>query len=145
MKKILVAALAVLFGIPILVFVLIQLVPYGRNHNNPPVVAEPQWDSPQTRQLVKDHCFQCHSNETSWPWYTNIAPGSWLIARDVEEGRAQFNFSDWNNHPAELDELIENIQSGEMPPVQYWIFHPESRLTEQQKQDLIHGLEASIQ
>ena len=54
----------------------IQLLPYGRDHTNPPVVAEPLWDSPQTRALAKRACFDCHSNETIWPWYTNVAPVS---------------------------------------------------------------------
>jgi hypothetical protein len=76
------------------------------------------------------HDFQCHSNETEWPWYSNIAPASWLIAFDVIEGRQTFNFSDWGNNPGELDELIENIQSGEMPPIQYWVAHPNARLTD---------------
>lgn len=126
------------------VFVLIQLVPFGRSHTNPSVVQEPQWDSPATRQLAKEHCFQCHSNETEWPWYSNIAPASWLIAFDVIEGRQKFNFSDWGNNPGELDELTEAIQSGEMPPIQYWAAHPNSRLTDAQKQTFITGLQATL-
>ena len=62
-------------------FLLIQLVPFGRDHTNPPVVQEPKWDSPATRELAKRACFDCHSNETVWPWYSNIAPVSWLVAR----------------------------------------------------------------
>jgi hypothetical protein len=134
----------VLIVVGLVVFGLLQLVPFGRDHTNPPVVSEPNWDSPQTRQMAKEHCFQCHSNETEWPWYSNIAPASWLIYNDVAEGRAQFNFSDWNKHPAELDELVEQIQYGTMPPVQYWMFHPSSRLTETQKQAFIQGLEATL-
>ena len=84
--------------------------------------------------MVKQHCFQCHSNETNWYWYTNIAPGSWLIANDVIEGRQAFNFSDWKNNPGELDKMIEAVQEGEMPPIQYWIFHPQERMNAQQKQ-----------
>jgi mono/diheme cytochrome c family protein len=126
------------------VFVLIQLVPFGRNHTNPPIVQEPQWDNPTTRQLAKEHCFQCHSNETEWPWYSNIAPASWLIYNDVAEGRHKFNFSDWGNNPGELDELTEVIQSGEMPPIQYWVAHPDSRLTDAQKQTFITGLQATL-
>lgn len=128
----------------VVIFVLIQLIPFGRNHTNPAVVSEPNWSSPQARALAKEHCFQCHSNETEWPWYSNIAPGSWLIAMDVIEGRRQFNFSDWKNNPGELDEMVEVIQSGEMPPVQYWIFHPNSRMNDQQKQELIQALESSV-
>jgi mono/diheme cytochrome c family protein len=123
---------------------LIQLIPFGHNRTNPPVVSEPNWSSPEARALVKEHCFQCHSNETNWTWYANIAPGSWLITYDVIAGRNQFNFSDWNNNPGELDELVGAIQEGEMPPIQYWLFHPNSKMNTQQKQDLINALESSI-
>jgi mono/diheme cytochrome c family protein len=134
----------ILLGSAVLIFLLIQLVPFGRNHTNPPMVSEPQWSSPEARALVKQNCFQCHSNETSWTWYSNIAPASWLIAYDVIDGREQFNFSDWNNNPGELDEMVEAVQEGEMPPIQYRLFHPESKLNAQQKQDLINALESSI-
>ena len=136
--------LSVLIGIGILGFALIQLVPFGHEHTNPPTISEPQWSSPEARALVKENCFQCHSNETNWTWYSNIAPASWLIQFDVNEGRSKFNFSDWNNNPMELDELTEAVQEGEMPPVQYWIFHPGARLNDQQKQELINALESSI-
>ena len=123
---------------------LIQLIPFGHNHVNPAVVSEPQWSSPEARALVKEHCFQCHSNETEWPWYSGIAPASWLIQMDVIEGRGKFNFSQWNTSPGELREITEVIQSGKMPPIQYWAFHPNSRLNSQQKQDLINALTTSI-
>jgi len=128
----------------IVLFLLIQLIPFGHNRTNPAVVSEPNWTSPEARALAKQHCFQCHSNDTNWTWYANIAPGSWLIAYDVIAGRNKFNFSDWNNNPGELDEMIGTIQEGEMPPVQYWIFHPSSRLNAQQKQDLIDALNSSL-
>jgi hypothetical protein len=130
--------------IGLVLLVLIQFVPFGKTYTNPPTVSEPNWNSPQTRQMAKEHCFQCHSNETVWPWYSKIAPASWLIAADVIGGRGKFNFSDWKNNPDELGEMIEVINSGEMPPIQYWIFHPNSRLSDQQKQDFIAGLEATI-
>jgi mono/diheme cytochrome c family protein len=123
---------------------LIQLLPIGKNHTNPPVVSEPNWNSPATRQMAKEYCFQCHSNETEWPWYSNIAPASWLVYADVVNGRRQFNFSDWQNNPGELDELVGEIQEGGMPPIQYTIFHPSSRLNDQQKQELIQGLQATL-
>ena len=75
-----------LIGIPV-VLVLIQFVPYGRSHTNPPVTGEPKWSSARVRQLTKDACFDCHSNETTWPWYSNVAPVSWLVQRDVDSGR----------------------------------------------------------
>ena len=64
-------------------FLIIQVVPYGRNHTNPPVEQEPAWDSPQTRSLAERACFVCHSNETTLPWYRNVAPVSWLVLHDV--------------------------------------------------------------
>lgn len=78
----------------VVVFALIQLVPYGRDHDNPPVTQAPEWDSVRTEQLAVDACYDCHSNETEWPWYTNIAPMSWLIQRDVDGGREELNFSE---------------------------------------------------
>ena len=115
----------------VLLAVLIQLIPYGHDHSNPPVMEEPTWDSPQTRAIVKRACFDCHSNETVWPWYSNIAPASWLVYRDVSEGREHLNFSEWDLHPSVPEgggegeehqhgpEVIrEVLETGEMPPVQ---------------------------
>lgn len=136
--------LLMLVGAGLAVFVLIQLVPFGRDHTNPPTVSEPNWSSPEARALVKQNCFQCHSNETEWPWYANVAPASWLVQFDVNNGRRRFNFSDWNKNPERLDEMIETIQEGEMPPLQYTLFHPEARLNAQQRQELIKALESSI-
>jgi len=140
MKKILLYVL----GVGVILLGLIQLVPFGHDHTNPPTVSEPNWNSPEIRQMVKEHCFQCHSNETQWPWYSNIAPASWLISYDVVEGRSKFNFSDWSANPGELDEMVSTINEGEMPPIQYWLIHPNSKLNDQQKQALIKGLEASL-
>ena len=64
--------------IALILFGAIQLVPYGHNRSNPPVTGEPAWDSPQTRAYAKQACFDCHSNETIWPWYSYVAPASWL-------------------------------------------------------------------
>src|SRR3954449_12180710 len=98
--------------------VVIQLIPYGHSHANPPVLKEPKWDSPQTRALAQRACFDCHSNETTWPWYTHIAPVSWLIARDVIEGRQHLNFSTWGQptgrrgEGANVRELVRSVQNG---------------------------------
>lgn len=126
-------------------FLLIQLVPYGRHHDNPPVVREPNWDSTQTRDLAQRACFDCHSNETVWPWYSNVAPVSWLVQHDVEEGRQTVNFSTWGRggEGEESGELVEVIAEGEMPPSYYLITHPEARLTSAEKQALMQGLRAS--
>lgn len=126
------------------VFGLIQLVPFGRAHTNPPVVQEPAWDSPQTRALAQRACFDCHSNETVWPWYSNIAPVSWLVARDVIEGRDQMNFSDWGRTSQRATKVIRQIEEGEMPPAFYLPLHPAARLTADEKAQLIEGLRRSL-
>lgn len=131
-------------GVGILGLLLIQLIPFGHNHINPPTVSEPNWSSPEARTLAKEHCFQCHSNETHWTWYSNIAPASWLVTEDVIAARRRFNFSDWNQNPGELDEMVLEIQDGGMPPIQYWLFHPSSIMNKQQKRDLINALESSL-
>lgn len=130
--------LAVAVGILAVTFVLIQLVPVEKT--NPPVVSEPAWDSPETRALVKATCFDCHSNETVWPWYARVAPSSWLVARDVKEGRSELNFSEWTGQQEELDEMVEVVREGEMPPWYYAIMHQEAQLSDAEKQALIDGL-----
>src|SRR5512134_2904759 len=91
-------------GVIMLIAVGLQLVPYGRNHTNPPVQSAPQWDSPHTREWFARACADCHSNETVWPWYSNIAPISWLVQRDVDEGRRALNYSEWNRGQKEARE-----------------------------------------
>jgi len=138
MKKIL--SFIVIGGL--VLFGLIQLIPIDRS--NPASTLEPNWSSPESRAIVKEHCFDCHSNETTWPWYSYIAPTSWLIKFDVTEGRHKFNFSEWDKRPGELGEMVENVQRGSMPPLQYTLFHPNSRLNDQQKQQLIDALNTSL-
>jgi hypothetical protein len=141
MKRILLIGLGILVG----GFLLIQLVPYGRNHTNPPVVHEPNWDSPETRELAKRACFDCHSNETVWPWYSNVAPVSWLVYHDTMEGREYLNFSEWGKglEGEKGEEMVEQIKEGEMPMPIYLPTHSEARLTPAEKSTLISGLLAT--
>ncbi len=126
-------------GIPAL-FILIQLVPYGRSHSNPVVTRAVRWDSPRTEQLASQACGDCHSNLTKWPWYTNVAPVSWLVQRDVDEGRSNLNFSEWNQAQPDISDLVDQVQSGEMPPLQYKLIHGGSRLSDAEKRELVNGL-----
>ncbi len=125
-------------------FLLIQLIPYGHNHTNPPVVQEPQWDSPQTRDLAVRACFDCHSNQSVWPVYSNIAPISWLVQHDVEEGRQRLNFSEWNRPQREARNAGREVQRGDMPDPKYLPLHPAARLTDAEKQALVQGLNNSL-
>jgi mono/diheme cytochrome c family protein len=128
------------------IVVVMQLIPYGRDHSNPPVTAEPSWDSAQTRELASTACFDCHSNETEWPWYTNVAPMSWLVQRDVDEGRETLNFSEWDQPQSEeIDEIGDIVLEGEMPPMQYTLLHGAARLSDGDTQALADGLEATME
>ncbi len=127
----------------IILFGLIQLVPYGRDHSDLPVMQEPAWDSPQTRALAVRACFDCHSNQTTWPWYTNVAPVSWLTERDVVEGRRRLNFSQWNTSQRGMQEMSRVISRGSMPPYYYVWLHPSANLTAAEKTALINGLNAT--
>ncbi len=144
MKKTVLGVIIGLVGL-VVVGLLIQLIPLPGRGNNPPVVSEPNWDSPQTRALAKRACFDCHSNETVWPWYSYVAPVSWLVYNDTMEGRSKLNFSEWNTRSqGELGEIAGIIQEGEMPPLVYLPTHPEARLTAAEKQQLITGLANSM-
>jgi hypothetical protein len=125
-------------------FATIQLVPYGRDHVNAPVVAEPSWDSPRTRELAKRACFDCHSNEVRWPWYSYVAPISWIVQRDVEDGRAELNFSEWHRPQREARDAAEVVADGEMPLRSYLWTHSGARLDERERAELVSGLEASV-
>jgi hypothetical protein len=145
MTKKIIKILSILVIIGLVLLVLIQFIPYGKNHTNPPVASSPNWDSPQTQLLAKRACFDCHSNETVWPWYSNIAPISWLVYRDVVEGRSRMNFSNWQSGwPIETGELAEVINEGEMPPAQYLLMHPSAKLTAAEKEQLVTGLTITL-
>lgn len=124
--------------------VLLQFVPYGRAHSNPPVRQEPAWDTAQTRALAVRACYDCHSNETAWPWYSHIAPLSWLIQRHVEDGRAHLNFSEWDRPQKEAEEAAETVREGEMPLPSYLLTHPAARLSAAERDALIRGLAATL-
>ena len=125
----------------VLAFAVIQLVPYGRDHANPPVTLEPPWDSQATRDLAVQACFDCHSNQVVWPWYSNIAPVSWWVQDHVDEGRSKLNFSAWDRNQEEAHESAESVLDGEMPPNYY---KPWSRLSPSEVDALVVGLEATL-
>jgi hypothetical protein len=122
----------------------IQVVPYGRNHTNPPVGKEPPWASPQARALAVRACYDCHSNETVWPWYSNIAPVSWLLQYDVDEGRRKLNFSEWDRPQRKAREAAKKVREWEMPPPYYAAFHPKAWLMGAKRAGLVQGLEATL-
>jgi hypothetical protein len=125
----------------IVLAIAIQFIPYGRDHSNPPVVTEPKWDSPRTRELAQRACFDCHSNTTVWPTYAQIAPASWLLQHDVEEGRSHLNFSEWNRPQEHAGDAAKEVREKAMPPAIYLPLHAGARLTDTEREELAAGLQ----
>jgi hypothetical protein len=118
-------------GILIVAGLVIQLIPVDRS--NPPADAEIT-SPPEVVEILRNSCFDCHSNRTAWPWYSRVAPVSWFLSHDVSEAREEFNFSEWNAYPADTraelkKEMREEVDEGEMPPWTYTLLHPGARLT----------------
>jgi hypothetical protein len=110
------------------------------NKSNPPVHAGLSAKTP-VNLLLRNACYDCHSNETVWPWYSNVAPVSWLLASDVSEGRRELNFSEWGTYGTEkqlhrLEAIAEEMQEGDMPPWYYSIMHADSRLKSEQRDQI---------
>lgn len=109
----------------------IQLWPAGRT--NPPTTAGLD-APPEVTAVLRRACFDCHSNETRWPWYAYVAPVSWWMVHDVDEGRAELNFSQWGSLPEpkrakRSGKMIDEIESDAMPPKSYRRLHGDARVT----------------
>jgi hypothetical protein len=116
----------------------IQLVPVETG--NPPVTADLP-AAPEVKAVLRRACYDCHSNETRWPWYSRVAPFSWLVAYDVREGRDELNFSTWNDYTTRqqvhrLKESWEQVAAGEMPPWFYLPVHRDARLSAEDREIL---------
>ena len=133
---------AIIVAILVAVLALLEILP--RNHTNPTVRQEPGWNQPETRLLAKRACFDCHSNETKWPAYAIAAPVSWLIQRDVKQGRSALNFSEWDRPQNEIAKVGNAITSGKMPPELYLVIHPEAKLTPSERTVLLNGLQQTL-
>ncbi len=110
--------------------------------SNPPVTAKVAWDTPTTAELFQRSCSDCHSHSSAWPWYSHFAPVSWLLIHNVKEGREHFNVS--SGELGDVDEVGEVLLEDEMPPSEYLLLHPGARLSLEEKNQLIHGLEQTF-
>jgi hypothetical protein len=118
----------------VVVFIGIQFIPVERT--NPPVQSD--IDAPaDVKAILKKACYDCHSNETNWAWYTKIAPMSLIAVKDVNEARAKLNFSEWGNYTTKTEqikkEIWEEVREENMPPWMYRVTHSESKLTPEEK------------
>jgi hypothetical protein len=133
-------ALAVL-GVLVGAFVLMQLVPYGWTHSNPPVTSAAPWPNAEAEAIARQSCYDCHSNETDWPAYSYVAPMSWLVRSDVDAGRSEMNFSEWDPQDNKADDAIEEIEEGSMPLDKYTRIHGDAELTDEEKATLSAALD----
>jgi hypothetical protein len=137
-----------IFGALAVAFGLLQFTNPPRT--NPPVANDLMATNappPEISAMLHAACYDCHSSETKWPWYGHVAPMSWLIADDVNEGRKNLNLSDWPaNDPKraakKLEAMSEEIDYREMPPKKYSAIHVDARLTDAGRKELTDWLDA---
>ena len=136
-----------IFGALVAAFALLQFTNPARTNppvkNNFPATNAP----PQVAAMLRAACYDCHSHETRWPWYSHIAPVSWQIADDVNDGRKQLNLSDWpkddpKRAEKKLEDMSEEIGYGDMPLKKYTLIHADARLTDSQRKELTNWLDA---
>ena len=122
-------------GIAIVVLLVVsQLVRIDRT--NPPVESDVP-APPEVKAALRAACYDCHSNETTWPWYDQVAPMSWLLGYDVQKGREELNYSTWQKYDVrrqqkKMKETVETLTKGEMPPWYYSVIHRDARLADLQ-------------
>ena len=122
MKKIIIALIVILIGI--------QFIPVERT--NPPISMDISAPG-NVASILRNSCYDCHSNETVWPWYSKIAPVSFLVAGDVNKGRKHLNFSEWDKYETDkrekiLEEIVEEVEKENMPLPIYTFTHPNAKL-----------------
>lgn len=131
-------------------FVILQLVPYGRPMNQPQAGKDllEMTETPEEVELIlKNACYDCHSQKVVFPWYSKVAPVSWLISRDIEEGRKHLDFGMWKDYSKKeklklLDKIGDEVGEGNMPLKIYISMHKEARLSREQKDLVVHWAES---
>lgn len=120
----------------VLALIAVQFVPVERA--NLPVESDAPMAA-EVKTVIRRACYDCHSNETVWPWYSYVAPVSRLVAKDVREGRRELNFSEWNQYAEnrrarKLKEIVEQVEKGKMPQWYYVMMHPDAKLSASDKE-----------
>ena len=142
------AALVLLVGL-----VVAQFIPVDRSNPQAPdsqsIYAKEKLP-PTVKAVLEDSCANCHSNQTEWPWYSHVAPVSWMIASDVHEARRKMNFSEWAEYPAnkredKLEEICEQVTNGDMPDPKYLLIHRSARPTNAERDAVCQWTEDSRQ
>jgi hypothetical protein len=124
------------------IFVVIQFIPSNRPEvieDNPSDLIFNNTIPDSVSMLLQAACYDCHSNQTKYPWYAHVAPVSWLVARDTRIGREHLNFSDWEtfskmDKAKQLGDIVDEVEDGTMPMPIYVLMHPEAKLTIEQRE-----------
>ena len=124
----------------VLLLLVVQLVP-AAPADNPPVEEELEVP-PEVAEVLRQSCYDCHSHETTWPWYAHVAPMKWLVRDHVADGRSNLNFTAWNrlsaeDRPHKLEEVAEEVEEEHMPLRSYLILHRDARLSDAERELLI--------
>lgn len=145
----------VLAGAVLAALGVMQLMPVART--NPPIVSDTASAGtgdivapPEIKATLRRACYDCHSNETHWPWYSAIAPVSWIVARDVDLGRKEIDFSEWQNYyprtrQHKLEWMGRALNEEVMPPWPYRLMHPGARLSNEERTALEQWIEAEVE
>ena len=138
-----------IIGALVVLFLILQL--FNPAHTNPPVVhdlcgTDARPPSDHLANLLHVACYDCHSYETRWPWYSHIMPVSWQVVDDVNKGRKHLNFSDWPTDPArvakKLSSISEQLEYKEMPLAKYTLIHRDARLSDEDRKALMAWADA---
>lgn len=142
--------LRILFILLIATFVFIQFFSIDKNNPSSPVekdLLQMENPNPEIAQMLRSSCYDCHSNETVWPWYSNLAPVSWMLKDHVDEGRSKLNFSNWGDLSRKdriftIEKIMEEIEDGEMPIKGYVMIHKDAKMSDEQQAQLFAWLES---
>jgi ABC-2 type transport system permease protein len=110
----------------------------------PPAAREPAWDTPHTRELAVQACYACHGTGADSPWYTRVAPVSWLAGQQTQAGRSALNFSTWDQKQTDVDTIVGAVEAGQMPPPLARVVAPSASLSEAERAELVRGLRAAL-
>lgn len=138
------------FGLVLVAFLIVGQF-FRIDKVNPEIVEERQFDvieevPASVMATLRTSCYDCHSNESKYPWYSNVAPISWMVAKHIKDGRAELNFSEWGKYASDkrgqkMEEAIEEIKEGEMPMKTYVLMHADAKLTEPAQTELFSAFE----
>ena len=135
----------IIWSIVLLFFIVPQFFPVEKPKNSADVsndLITANEINEHIAKILKTSCYDCHSNQTVYPWYANVAPVSWLVIRDVKEGREELNFSDWEkldkmDKAKQLDDIAEEVEEEEMPMPIYFIMHSNAKLSKEDRKTLV--------